>query len=161
MTTTRLAVGTLLLLLQPIFPLGPSASGRQANIRHNSCSVHPQLSCESSLMTSGNLSASEGRGGLDALGKGGKIYQPPADDFVPRGIEHAVVTSCMISGDKGPPPFAEAQVHVSYDGKQWDYRPIISRRYRSDGGVLRAIDDCRDWYAQVRKRIVAEVHTHE
>jgi hypothetical protein len=87
--------------------------------------------------------------------------QPTNDDFVPKDMDHAVAIGCEVSGDAGPPPFAEVQVFVKYGllAKGWDFKPVLSRRDVSQGGILKAIDDCTEWYSKVKKKIQATKDT--
>jgi hypothetical protein len=70
-------------------------------------------------------------------------------EFVPIDINKAVQIGCSVAGDKGPPLFYESQVFVSYTGKQWDFRPIMSRR----PDPIAAADDCIKWYQDVKRQI--------
>ena len=81
---------------------------------------------------------------------------PPTDDFIPKDIIHAVAIGCSVGGYNEPPvPYAEAQVFVKWtpDAKKWDFNPVMSRRPLDQGGVLKAIDDCADWFRAVKATI--------
>lgn len=78
----------------------------------------------------------------------------PTDDFVPVNVAHASLVGCTVAGRNESPPYAEAQVFVNWGEKDW-FKPILSRREVGEGGVLKAIDDCRDWLEAVKKRIQA------
>src|SRR2546427_13174892 len=80
------------------------------------------------------------------------------DDFVPPGVEHAVAAACVVQGvdEGGDIHYAEAYVIVKYEkGPEKDYRPVIARRDVKGGGVPRAIEDCREWFSKVSKKIQA------
>src|SRR5882724_11775023 len=82
--------------------------------------------------------------------------QPIDNEFVPKDVAKAYALGCVVAGDEGPPPFAETQVFVKLtkDKLNWDFRPKMSRRDMKQGGVLKAIDDCIEWYQEVRNKIV-------
>jgi hypothetical protein len=85
------------------------------------------------------------------------IPDEASDDFVPKDISKAVAAGCGVFGVTDSPPYAEAQVFVKFknDSKGWDYKPVISMRGVDQGGVLKAIDDCRDWLEAVKHKIQA------
>jgi hypothetical protein len=85
------------------------------------------------------------------------------NDFVPSDIAKSVALGCMISGVGDLTPFVESQVFVKFskDTKGWDFKPVMSRRETIDGGSLKAIDDCVDWYKAVKENIKAAKKAQE
>jgi hypothetical protein len=81
------------------------------------------------------------------------------EDFIPKDIGNAVEIGCTVSGIADGDTYAETQVFVkaNKDSKVWDYKPIISRRTKENGGVYKAIDDCIKWYEDSKKQIKATV----
>lgn len=86
----------------------------------------------------------------------------PTDDFTPPNLDKAVFMACMVSGVQDAPPYAEAQVLVRYGNTRvGEWKPILSRRTLQEGGVPRAIEDCREWLDMVKHKIekaVKEAH---
>jgi hypothetical protein len=82
------------------------------------------------------------------------------DDFIPKDILHSVALGCSVGGyDHSTIPYSEAQVFVKWnkDSKGWDFEPIIARYTLEQGGVFKAIDDCREWLEKVKKKMQATV----
>jgi len=77
------------------------------------------------------------------------------DDFVPNDVARAVALGCEVSGNAGPPAYAEAQVFVKFSKSKpgWDYRPIIARRDLAAGGAPAALGDCIEWLKQVKRKL--------
>jgi len=80
---------------------------------------------------------------------------PTNEDFVPSNIGKAVAFACVVAGDKGPPPYAEVQVFVKWDvtNSNWDYKPKVARYTVEQGGVFKAGEECREWYAKVMAKL--------
>ena len=82
---------------------------------------------------------------------------PEDDEFIPKDIIKAVAVGCSVRGYTDADPYAETMVFVKWttETPKWDFKPVMSRYTLSQGGVIRAIDDCTEWFQKVKKKIEA------